>query len=186
MRILTLLFAAAGGALLLAGCATAPKSELDRQTLMEEVEQTIVNFKRADATMERLFRDSWGYAVFPTVGKGGAGLGGAYGRGILFEQGRMIGYCDLSQVTVGFQFGGQAYSEVVFLKGKSDLDRFTSGRLSLAAQASAVAATTGASADADFRDGVLVFTMVRGGLMYEASIGGQKFTYQPFDEPMNQ
>ena len=107
------------------------------------------------------------------------GIGGAYGRGEVFDQEKVVGNCDLRHGTLGLAFGGQTYSEIIFFERKSALDRFKMGNLEFAAQASAVAVTSGASADADYENGVVVFTMSAGGLMFEASIGGQKFTYVP-------
>jgi lipid-binding SYLF domain-containing protein len=121
---------------------------------------------------------AYGYAIFPTVGTGAVGVGGAYGRGEVFERGVLIGYCDLSQGTVGVQLGGQSYSELLVFENKNALDKFTSGEFAFDAQASAVALKSGASANAKFSNGVAVFTMTKEGLMFEASIGGQKFSYQ--------
>ncbi len=143
-----------------------------------EVAATISNFKRQDPDLKVFFDKAWGYAVFPTVGKGGIGIGGAWGRGRVYEQGHYTGDTTLTQLTVGFQLGAQAYSEIIFFRDKQALARFIEGNFELGAQASAVAATAGASADADYSDGVAIFTMARGGLMYEASVGGQKFSYQ--------
>lgn len=159
-------------------CSTAPKTAGDREALQQAAQETITAFKQADPSMSELFDSAHGYAVFPTVGKGAIGVGGAYGRGVVYQGGRMIGYCDLSQGTIGLQLGGQSYSEAIFFSNSDALEAFKSGNFAFAAQASAVAATAGASADADYESGVLVFTMAKGGLMYEASIGGQKFTYQ--------
>ncbi len=106
-------------------------------------------------------------------------MGGAYGRGELFEDGTVTGFCDLTQGTIGFQLGGQAYSELIFFENRGALLHFKSGNFAFAAQASAVAATAGASTDADYESGVIVFTMAKGGLMFEASIGGQKFSFVP-------
>jgi lipid-binding SYLF domain-containing protein len=142
------------------------------------VQGTIAQFQKNDPGLKGWFSGAYGYAVFPSVGKGGAGIGGAYGKGEVYEQGKLVGYTSLSQATIGFQLGGQAYSEVIFFKDKAAFDRFTGGKFELSAQASAVAATAGASADANYRSGVAVFTMARGGLMYEASVGGQKFSYE--------
>jgi lipid-binding SYLF domain-containing protein len=169
----------AGTALVGAGCSTAPKTSAAKAELAADVEEAIELFKKEDPGMAELFAKSYGYAVFPTVGKGAIGVGGAYGRGEVFEQGRKIGYADLSQGTIGLQLGGQTYSEVIFFENKRSLDKFKSGEFAFSAQASAVAATKGASANADFRDGVMVFTVEKTGLMYEASIGGQKFTFEP-------
>jgi lipid-binding SYLF domain-containing protein len=111
------------------------------------------------------------------VGKGGIGVGGAAGNGVAYEKGAKAGMAKLTQVTVGFQWGGQAYREVIFFESKADMDRFKQNKIELSAQASAVAATVGASANAKYREGVMVFTQQKGGLMYEASIGGQKLKF---------
>jgi lipid-binding SYLF domain-containing protein len=121
--------------------------------------------------------------VFPGVGKGGVGVGGAYGRGELFEGGKLAGYCTLTQASIGLQLGGQKYTELIFFETKAALDRFKSGNFAFAAQASAVALKSGASANAKYAGGVAVFTMGEAGLMYEASIGGQKFSFEPIQTP---
>lgn len=142
--------------------------------------QTIAEFKKADPSLQRFFDSAYGYAVFPTVGKGGIGIGGAYGSGLLFIGGKTTGETSLTQLTIGFQLGGQAYREIIFFRDRATLTDFKKGNFELSAQASAVAATLGASADADFENGVAVFTLAKGGLMYEASVGGQKFSYDPY------
>lgn len=167
------------GAVLLGGCSTAPKTLAKRTSLHKDVLSTIDRFKAHDSSMSNLFQSSAGYAVFPSVGKGAIGVGGAYGRGELFEYGHVTGFCDLSQATIGFQLGGQAYSEVIFFENATSLTHFRTGNIAFAAQASAVAATAGASSDANYENGVIVFTLASGGLMFEASIGGQKFTFVP-------
>lgn len=141
--------------------------------------EAIANFKNSDPSMKAFFDKAYGYAIFPTVGKGGIGIGGAYGKGEVYRRGKLIGYSSLTQVTIGFQLGGQAYSEIIFFKDKATLDDFTSGNFEFNAQASAVAVTAGASADADYSNGVAIFTIAKGGLMYEASVGGQKFSFTP-------
>jgi lipid-binding SYLF domain-containing protein len=161
------------------GCSTAPRTQADRAVLHREVLATVDRFKQEDPGLAFFFDEAYGYAVFPTVGKGAAGIGGAYGRGELMEDGLPIGFCDLTQATIGIQLGGQAYSEVIFFEYEEALDHFKSGNFAFAAQASAVLATMGASADAKYDRGVAVFTLPKGGLMYEASIGGQKFRYEP-------
>lgn len=147
---------------------------------VSEAKQAINEFRTADPGLARFFKASHAYAVFPTVGKGGFGIGGAYGKGLIFKGGKTIGEASLTQLTIGFQLGGQAYSEIIFFRDKATLDAFTQGNFELSAQASAVAATYGASADADYDRGVAVFTLARGGLMYEASVGGQKFSYSGY------
>jgi len=118
---------------------------------------------------------SAGYVVIPTVGKGGLGIGGARGKGVLYEGGAVTAVITLTQLSIGFQWGGQAYSEFVFFEDNTTLQNFKKGNFELNAQASAVAVTAGASADAAFNDGMAIFTRAKGGLMYEAAVGGQKF-----------
>ena len=167
-------------ALVLIGCgSTKPAAESDRNTLDSDCQATIKKFQETDPGMKGWFSEAHGYAVFPSVGKGAVGVGGAYGRGQVYEKGAMIGYTTLKQATIGFQLGGQAYSEVIFFKNEDAIRNFRQGNFTVSAQASAVAATAGASADADYAGGVAIFTMAQGGLMYEASVGGQKFEYQP-------
>jgi lipid-binding SYLF domain-containing protein len=150
----------------------------DRKSRHTEVMAAIQAFKEKDPSMRVFFDKAYGYAVFPTVGKGGIGIGAAYGKGEVLRQGEVIGTSSLKQLTIGLQLGGQAYSEIVFFKDKAALDRFRAGNYEFSAQASAIAATDGASADAGYNDGVAIFTLGKGGLMFEASVGGQKFTYQ--------
>jgi lipid-binding SYLF domain-containing protein len=150
--------------------------------LEEKAEQTIRTFKEKNSDFEAFFDEAYAYVVFPSIGKGGAGFGAALGTGIAYKSGRPVGKARVTQVTVGFQFGGQAYSEVIFFEKKEDFERFKESKFELAAQASAVAIDLGASINIAYEDGVAVFTMTKGGLMYEASIGGQKFKFKP-DEP---
>jgi lipid-binding SYLF domain-containing protein len=147
---------------------------------VKEAQDTVAAFKKADPSIARFFGNSAGYAVFPTVGKGAIGIGGAGGSGVLFEGGAAIGKTTLAQVTIGFQLGGQSYSEVIFFEDAASLGDFKKGNFALAAQVSAVALASGASANAKYERGVAVFTMTKGGLMYEASVGGQKFGFEPF------
>jgi lipid-binding SYLF domain-containing protein len=161
--------------LLLAAAAVAPPAAWAQA----DVPPVIAKFKAKDPGIEKIFSDAVGYAVFPTVGKGGLGIGGARGKGWVYQAGGLIGRSTLTQVSIGFQFGGQAYSEIVFFQTRQALDNFKLGHLKLDAQASAVALTARASADLAYRDGVAIVTMAKGGLMYEASVGGQKFSFTP-------
>ncbi len=138
-------------------------------------------FLKADWKMEKHFKNAYGYVIFPNVGKGAIGIGGAAGNGVAYEQGEEIGMAKLTQVSIGFQWGGQAYREIIFFENKEAMDNFKANNIELSAQVSAVAATAGASADANYKEGVMVFTMQKGGLMYEASVGGQKFKFEPFE-----
>ena len=169
----------AAAALLLTACSATPKSELDRNELKADAESSLQRFRDSDPAIRDHISKAHAYAVFPTIAKGGAGVGGAYGRGVVYEQGRMIGYCDLSQGSIGLQLGGQAYSELVLFENKAVLDRFKSDQFALAAQATAVAASSGAGANAKYTDGVMVYTLGEKGLMYEASVGGQRFDFEP-------
>ena len=139
----------------------------------------IAKFKEKDPGLAKVFAEAHGYAIYPTVGKGAIGIGGAHGKGEVYERGVLIGTSSLSQVSIGFQLGGQAYSEVIFFKDKTALDDFKRGNFELDAQASAVALTARASRDLAYNRGVAIVTMAKGGLMYEASVGGQKFTFKP-------
>jgi lipid-binding SYLF domain-containing protein len=122
---------------------------------------------------------AYGYAVFPKVTKAGIGIGGAAGRGVVFKNHVVVGLSSLKQASIGLQLGGQQYSEVIFFENKKAFNHFINGNLKFDAQASAIAITAGASVDAAYHEGVAVFTRAKGGLMYEASIGGQHFKYKP-------
>jgi lipid-binding SYLF domain-containing protein len=143
------------------------------------VQVTIANFKKADSTMQIYFDNAYGYAVFPSVGKGGYFLGGGYGNGMVFEQGDFIGRSRIINLTVGAQIGGQSYSEIIFFKDQAVLAKFKAGNYEFTAQASAVFVTQGASKDHHYDRGVAVFTMPKAGAMAEATLGGQKFSFEP-------
>lgn len=162
-----------------AGCSTAPRSESAKTALEYDANATLTKAKSSDATLAIVLNAAEGYAVFPTVGKGAIGVGGAYGRGVLFERGAVVAYCDLSQATIGLALGGQSYSEIIVFQTAEALAKFKSGNFAFSAQATAVALKSGAGANAKYADGVAVFTMNEAGLMYEASIGGQKFSCEP-------
>jgi len=147
----------------------------EAEEFQAKAQVAVAEFKEKDPSIERFFEAAAGYVVIPTVGKGGFGIGGARGKGILYEQGVATAVVTLTQLTVGFQAGGQAYSEFLFFEDDVALENFKRGNYELGAQASAVAITAGASADANFVGGVAIFTQAKGGLMYEASVGGQKF-----------
>ncbi len=179
----TLLF----GGLLVASAAAA-----------DEYQATIEVFRGAVA--DEFFDNSYGFAVFPSIGKGGIGIGGARGKGQVHAGGVHVGDTTMTQLTVGFQLGGQVYSQIIFFEDERAFNEFTSENFEFGAQATAVAITAGASASAgttgtgatasstgghtgkatgDYYRGMAIFTFAKGGLMYEASIGGQKFSYRP-------
>jgi len=165
--------------------------------LADDYADTVEVFRGAGQSA-KFFGNSYGYAVFPTIGKGGVGIGGAHGKGRVYAKGAYVGETSMTQLTVGLQLGGQAYSQMIFFQDKRAFDEFTGGNFEFGAQATAVAITAGASAQAstggtgagatgtqgqattagEYQKGMAVFTAVKGGLMYEASIGGQKFSYK--------
>jgi lipid-binding SYLF domain-containing protein len=165
--------------------------------LADDYADTIKVFRGAGESGQ-FFKKSYAYAVFPTIGKGGIGIGGAHGAGRAYANGVHVGDSSMTQVTIGWQLGGQAYSQIIFFQDKRAFDEFTGGNFEFGAQATAVAITAGASAQAgttgasagasgtqqhaktaaQYNKGVAVFTVAKGGLMYEASIGGQKFSYK--------
>ena len=162
-----------------AGILFAQKSEKDNKLITDSKEAKDA-FIKSDELMTNLFNNAYAYVIFPNVGKGAIGVGGAAGNGIVYQGGQTIGKASMKQVTVGFQWGGQAYREVIFFENKETLDRFKENKIEFSAQASAVAATKGASGNVKYADGVMIFTQEKGGLMYEASVGGQKFKYTAF------
>lgn len=170
--------------------------------MADKYDETREVFQGAGAS-GKYFGAAYGYALFPTIGKGGIGIGGAHGKGRVYVGGAHVGNTSVSQLTVGFQLGGQAYSMVIFFEDKRAFEEFSTGNFEFGAQATAVAITAGASASAstagggtagasggkhdavtsgDYSKGLAVFTVAKGGLMYEATIGGMKFGYKPVGE----
>lgn len=137
---------------------------------------TIQAFKQKDPGMKVFFDRAYGCAVFPII-KGGMGVGGAHGEGQLLERGRVVGTARVSQGTIGFQLGGQSYSQIVFFRNQLALARFKNGNLKFAADATAIAVTAGVGAEADDKRAVAVFVLPKKGLMCEAAIGGQHFSF---------
>lgn len=157
---------------------TYAQSELKDRRIIEDAALAKVEFLEDDPDMENFFTSSFGFIILPNVGKGGFGVGGAAGNGVAYQGGKQIGFAKMTQITIGFQAGGQVYSEVVFFEDKDAFDRFKENRIEMSAQVSAVAAASGASLNAKYVDGVAVFTRTKGGLMYEASVGGQQFKFR--------
>ncbi|EKE77036.1 YSC84-related protein [Gallaecimonas xiamenensis] len=160
-------------------CGYLPRGNCaEVQQLEADTAMAIKAFLQTDPGLKAFFNRAHGYAVFPKVAKGGLIVGGAYGEGLVFVKRKLVGKSRLKQLTLGFQIGGQTYSQIVFFKSADAFERFTKGELAFGAQASAVALDAGAGTSADYENGVSVFTMALGGLMYEASLSGQVFTYQ--------
>ena len=166
------------GFLVLTGCATAPATKQGKTDIRDDAATALNKAQANDPTLISFIDNAAGYAVFPSVGKGGAGVGGAYGKGVLFQNGKAVGYCDLSQASIGAQLGGQSYTEIICFESANSVDRFRQGNFRFDAQATAVALKSGAGANAKYREGVVVFTMDETGLMAEAVVGGQQFGYQ--------
>lgn len=166
-------------------------------TLADNNAKAVANFKKS-AQVNTFFETAYGYAIFPTIGKGGFGIGGSYGEGSVYKHGKKTGSTTMAQITIGFQLGGQAFSEIIFFENKKAYDNFTTGNFEFSAQVSAVAinaganaqtSTTGTSAGAAtspekneqqgiYQNGMATFTYIKGGLMYEAALGGQKFSFE--------
>jgi lipid-binding SYLF domain-containing protein len=163
----------------------------------DDYADTISVFRKAEES-GKFFANAHGYAVFPTIGKGGIGIGGAYGKGRVYQRGKVIGETTMTQLSIGFQLGGQGFSQIIFFEDEAALKRFTEGEFEFGAEASAVVVTlaagakagsggaaAGASVDKNkakvvgaYNNGMAIFTVVRGGLMYEAAIAGQKFKFR--------
>lgn len=188
MKIITRLFPFAAALLLVAGAARA-----------DDYTDTITLFKNAGES-SAFFKNSYAFAVFPTIGEAGFIVGGAGGKGRVYERGKYVGDSKVGQVSVGFQAGAKAYSEVIFFQDKRSLDEFRTGQFEFSAGVSAIAITAGASASAGtsgatagasggkkdattasggYQKGMIVFTIAKGGLMYAATLAGQKFNYTP-------
>lgn len=163
--------------LVLAGAVAALAAGSGR--LNRDVNDAIRMFRSVNPREAQLFNTAYGYAVFPSVGKGAIGIGGAEGRGEVYEKGVLIGRAKLTQLTVGAQLGAQSYAEVIFFESPRALDEFRDGRTALSAGLSGAVAADGAGAQAKYQHGVLVYTVDHSGLMFEASIGGQHFSFTP-------
>jgi len=166
---IALLFAAVGCG------STKPESEAKADTLNADCQAAMTRGKAAGG--QKWFDSAYGYVVFPEVGKAGFIVGGAHGKGQVYEQGKVIGYSTITQGTIGLQIGAQSFAEIIFFKDKQALSAFKEGNYELGAEATAVALDKGASAQADYSNGVAVIVFGEGGLMAGAAVGGQKFSY---------
>jgi lipid-binding SYLF domain-containing protein len=164
---------------LIAGCSTAPKTSAERTTLNDEVQATLNRFKSQDASLDGVLARSAGYAVFPSIGKGGLIAGAAYGRGTVYEGGKQIGYADMRQGSIGAQIGGETFAELIVFQTPEALYKFKNNNFTFGANATAVALSSGAAAGTEFKDGVGIFLETKGGLMADASLAGQQFTFVP-------
>jgi lipid-binding SYLF domain-containing protein len=155
------------------GDSTKPAS------LDQDCRDTLTAFTDLDVELKRYIEKAHAYAVFPKISKGGVGLGGASGRGLLYEQGKIVGNVRASQFTIGAQLGGMSFRQVVFFKDQSSVAEFKAGTFKFGAAAAAVAASKGGASNTDYSDGVAIFTLARNGAMLEASVGGMKYSFKP-------
>lgn len=145
----------------------------------ENAQLLIKKVKKIDPDSQKIFNNAIAWAVFPSIGKAGIGIGGAAGNGRVYRKGTFIGTATMSQISVGFQLGGQVYGEIIFFQDDNTLEKFKSGKFELGANVSAIVANAGAAKTAGFKDGTIVMVVPQKGLMYEATISGQKFTFKP-------
>jgi len=167
-------------AVLLAGCTTEPTTDTGRESLDSAVQRTMAKLSDQDPSLPGYLGNAYAYVVFPTVGKGAFVVGGGYGHGEVFQGGKMIGYADISQATVGAQVGAEAFAEIIAFRNSDAFSQFKDGKLALETTASAVILKSGAATTTvENKDGFVIFVDVKGGAMAEAEVGGQSFSYQP-------
>jgi lipid-binding SYLF domain-containing protein len=157
--------------------ATADNKKHEKE--INESKATIAEFEKKDPTLKNFFGTAYGYVVFTKIAKGGFILGGAHGKGVVYKQQKVAGFATITQGTIGAQIGGQTFNEVIFLETEATYGEFTNNKLEFAAQATAVAVKSGAAANARYEKGVAIFTAGEKGFMAEASVGGQKFKFEP-------
>lgn len=167
-------------AMLFIAFGTFAQSSKDQQVI-KDADRAKQKLKDKDKGLDKFFKNSSGYVIFPNVGEGGFILGGASGNGVVYEDGRKIGMADLKKVDVGLQAGGQALTEVIFFETDEALEEFKTGEYTISGDLSAVVVESGVSENANYSDGVIVFAMPKAGLMADASVGGQRFKYVPFN-----
>lgn len=163
--------------LLSAGAFSQTKKD---KKIIQDADQAKKTLLKADSGLKEFFDNSAGYVIFPNVGKGGLVVGASSGNGAVYEGGDVIGMAGLKKLNIGLQAGGQAIIEVLFFETSNDLTEFKGGNFEFSAEASAVAVKSGIAVNAKYKDGVAVFALPKAGLMADASVGGQKFSYHPF------
>lgn len=164
--------------LFLVFAATAQTSKDEK--IIKDAEKAKTTLLKTDEGLKTFFDNSAGYVLFPNVGKGGFIVGASSGNGVVYENGSKVGMADLKKLNIGLQAGGQAIIEVIFFETEADLNEFKEGNFAFAAEASAVAVKSGLAFNAKYKDGVAVFALPKAGLMADASVGGQKFSYHSF------
>jgi lipid-binding SYLF domain-containing protein len=184
-RALLSVVVVAGCAAMNVGCESEPKNQEQQESMRDSARAALTSMQSKDDTLDDVINHAAGYVIFPNVGKGGLVVGGAQGRGEVFEKSNFIGYAQLQQASVGLQAGGQTFRELIVFQDQAALDRFKAGKVEFAANVSAIALKAGAGASAEFKEGIAVFVQPTGGLMAEAAIGGQRFTFTPAEGPAN-
>ncbi len=165
-------------ALMIFSMSTVFAKEINKEEAIKGAEKTEGEFKDKNATLRRDFDYAYGYVIFETIGKGAHIIGFAGGKGVVYEQGEQVGFANMKQVTFGATIGGQAYSQVIFFEDEAAMNSFKENKLEVSAQVSAVAATAGTGITAPYKNGIKIYTNIKGGLMAEASAGGQKIKYE--------
>lgn len=167
-----------GMAMIGSGCSTTPDTVEARDNLVADAEMSIRQFQRMDTRTNTFFDNAYAYVVFPKITKGGAGIAGAYGRGVAFQGGSMDGYADVTQGTLGAQLGGMSWSEVIFFENRWSYDKFRSNQFTASANASWAGPKEGGTNTLNYTDGVMIFTMDTRGFAVTAAVGAQQFNYE--------
>jgi len=165
--------------LVMVGCSTAPRTQEGKDDLVRDAAVALTDWNRQAPGIEGFARYGYGYVMFPGIGKGGVGIGAGYGRGVVYAQNQHIGFADVSQGSLGFLIGGQNYQELIVFDDKAALERFKHGKFDLSADSTGVLIASGYTARVRLIEGVTVFFRPIGGLMAEATVGGQRFTFAP-------
>lgn len=166
-----------------AACGGSPKTATERINLEQSAQTTLSQMQTRDPSLTGLLEEAHAYAVFPSIGKGGVIVGGAFGRGVLYERGRPSGFVELTQASIGAQLGGQTFSELIVLRDAYEVQKIKAGTFEVGGDASIVALTAGAARSVSLNRGSAVFVMPRGGLMVDISVTGQRLDFRPFPEP---
>jgi lipid-binding SYLF domain-containing protein len=161
------------------GCSTGSITKEEGDALFKQAQASRQEWNKVDPQFEAFAKKGYGFAFFPEITKGGLVIGGAHGRGVVYEKAQHMGYADLTQMSLGFQAGYQDYSQLIVFENQPAMDKFKRNEIDFGANASAVVADKGAAMGAQFVDGVAVFVRPIGGAMAEASLGGQQITYLP-------
>jgi lipid-binding SYLF domain-containing protein len=167
------------GGLTIAACSATPDTAEARDQLVDDAQSTVARFQSDDSRTGTFFESAYGWAVFPKITKGGAGIAGAYGRGIVYQGGAVVGYASVTQGSIGAQLGGMSWAEIVFFQNQWAFDKFKSDQFAAAADASWAGPKQGGTNTLNYDDGVMIFTMDTRGLAVTAAVGAQQFNYEP-------